>query len=490
MLLALYSVQQDDLTIDEQDHYNYGVQVLKGNSQKPQTGFDFNTTMPVSALNAFPRAVHQVIEPSLKKSDYGVSDTRAGRYITIFFSLLLLGYIFAFARQLGGSIAGNIAVFIAAVDPNLLAHGRLVTTDMYSALAFTATLYHLYCWIYQQQKKHFYYWCAAIAIAQCCKINAILLYPISLIILLERAYTLRGQFKKKSIGAGIGIFIAGQILIINACYFFEGFGTSLHAYTFKSAFFSGWKETVLGSIPLPLPTAFVQTFDLTQFERETFTGTAQNYLLGELRYKEGFWNYYLICFMVKTPLLLQLGMGAVFGWALWKKAISARIVFFLGIPTLITLLLLSRSDVQNGYRYLLPVLVLLLIFIGMLLGKWGQKLRPSHWTILAVIYAFPLILQANNYIAYTSEWLWPKRSAWKYVADSNLNWGQKDKQIRHYLKQHPEIIVEPAAPVRGKVMVDVNQYTGIIETEKYKWLRENYRPVAVVEGCFLLFDIP
>lgn len=490
MLLAVISVQYDDLTYDEQDHYNYGVQVLKGNGHKPQPGFDFNTTMPVSAFNALPRAVQQLLDPELTKNDFGVSDTKTGRYITILFSLLLLGYIYAFAHALAGPLAGNIAIALAAVDPNLLAHGRLVTTDLYSALAFTATLYHLYCWTFQQERNHFLWWTISLAIAQCCKINAILLYPISFLILTESAYRFRQMLSIRSILIGTGVFLLVQVVIINSFFQFEGVGTSLEDYTFRSTFFTTLQHGFLGGIPIPLPTTYVQTFDLTQFERETFTGTAQNYLLGELRYKEGFWNYYLICFIVKTPLLLQLTMLAAFIWAIRKKAFNRTVILFLLLPSLVTLLLLSRSEVQNGYRYLLPVLALILIFIGAFLAKCAWSFQWKQWLPLGILYMLPLLWQSGNYIAYTSEWLWPKHQAWKFVADSNLNWGQRDKRIKKYLKEHPEIISEPDSPVHGKVLIDINQYTGIVETERYQWLRERYQPVEVIEGCFLLFDIP
>lgn len=489
-MLALYSVQQDDLTYDEQDHLNYGISILKGNSDKIQPGADFNTTMPISALNAIPRAVEQVLDPSLHKNDFGESDTKTGRYITILFTLFLLTYVYLFARSLAGTAAGNLAIFIAAVDPNILAHGRLVTTDMFSALAFMATLYHLYTWTYKNKQAHFYYWCLAIAIAQCCKINAVLLYPISLIILIERAITLKPFGQWKSLLSRLILFILLQLLVINAAFLFNGTGSALADYHFQSNFFKSLQSSFWGSIPLPLPVSFIQTFDLTQFERESFTGTAQNYLWGELRYKSGFWNYYLICFAVKTPLLLQIAfVGAIIVWIKNKRFDRVHFLFLL-LPILITVLLLSTSSVQNGYRYLLPVLIVGIVFLGGTINTLLQRITTTQLILLAGLYLWPLVSSANNFLAYTSEWIWPKKNAWKYVADSNLNWGQRDKKIQQYIKENPAVIVDPSGPVSGKVLVDINKFTGIIETERYKWLRDKYEPVEVVEGCFLLFEIP
>ena len=45
-------VQYDDVTFDEPDHLNYGVHILHFKSDRYVAGRDFNTTMPVTALNA------------------------------------------------------------------------------------------------------------------------------------------------------------------------------------------------------------------------------------------------------------------------------------------------------------------------------------------------------------------------------------------------------------------------------------------------------
>jgi hypothetical protein len=41
----------------------------------------------------------------------------------------------------------------------------------------------------------------------------------------------------------------------------------------------------------------------------------------------------------------------------------------------------------------------------------------------------------------------------------------------------------------GKVLVRINKLAGTRDANAYKWLREGYEPVAVVEGCYVLFDV-
>jgi hypothetical protein len=55
--------------------------------------------------------------------------------------------------------------------------------------------------------------------------------------------------------------------------------------------------------------------------------------------------------------------------------------------------------------------------------------------------------------------------------------------------EHPDYIFEPAGPVRGMTVVDLNNLAGINVTEKLKWLREHYTPVSTIDNCYLVYDV-
>jgi len=445
--------------------------------------------MPVSVLNALPRAAEQLFNPELQRTDGGSLDVKRGRYITILVTLLLLAYFYAFGKSLAGPAAGCWAMLLAALDPNILAHSRLVTTDLYSTLAFVAVLFHLYQWQIKKEKRHFYYWCIAIAIAQCCKINNILLYPICLLIILGYRLFHPTKFSGRTFLIQAVVFVLIHLLVINAAFLFYHSGMSLDDYSFKSSFFQQLQQSWIAGIPLPLPQSYIDTFDLTQFERESFTGTANNYLLGDLRYQKGFWNYYLICWMVKTPLLTQLLILISVIAALINKNFRRPALFFLLLPSLVIFVFLSNSSVQSGYRYLLPVLSLSLLALAVTINQLIKRMPKYAPLILIAALSIPVVIGFPNYIAYTSEWLWPKKNAYLYLSDSNLNWGQRQKKIQAILQMHPEYIFEPDKPVIGLIVVDINKLTGIISTDKFSWLRDNHQPEEVIEGTYLLFDV-
>ena len=47
----------------------------------------------------------------------------------------------------------------------------------------------------------------------------------------------------------------------------------------------------------------------------------------------------------------------------------------------------------------------------------------------------------------------------------------------------------PRAPQAGDILVGANQLVGVFHPEKYRWLRENFRPVGHVGYSHLLFRI-
>lgn len=490
LLLAVTSVQYDDITFDESAHLRYGVQMLKWHPDRYVNGKDeFRSTMPVTALNALPRAAEQILHPGTRKSDWGAGDIRMGRYISILFGLILLWYCYRFAAGLTNAATGCLIMLLVAVDPNVLAHARLVTTDVYGTTAFIATLYHLWRWLAKKDSVHFYYWCIAIAVAQCCKANNILLYFICLLpIIIYQVPAGSSRFLRRGAGRLL-VFGVIQIAIINAAWLFSSPWYMFSEYHFKSEFFrslqSGWRL----HIPLPFPKAFTDTYDLVQYERESFDGTAQNYLLGELRYKRGFWNYYLVCYSLKTPLATLLISLSGIAYSLFRRSVRRTALLFGWWPCVLLLVFLSMSSVQNGYRYLLPLTCTCLIFSGFFIDAALRRFRYATLAVCLLIPVATAIYNFHSYISYTNL-LIPETKAYLYFADSNLNWGQRTAQVKTFLNEHPGYIFQPDTPVSGHIVVDINYLTGTLQPAQFKWLREHYTPVAVFEHCYLIYDVP
>jgi hypothetical protein len=95
-------------------------------------------------------------------------------------------------------------------------------------------------------------------------------------------------------------------------------------------------------------------------------------------------------------------------------------------------------------------------------------------------------------MSYFNELIGRRVNAWRYLADSNLDWEDRDWFIRRYQLHHTDkvLIVEPPVPVAGDLVVGANQLVGVFGPERYRWLRENFEPVGHIGYSHLLFHVP
>jgi dolichyl-phosphate-mannose--protein O-mannosyl transferase len=158
------------VTADEGSHLAFGIKMLKGDPARTNPEKD-NSKMPVSVINAIPRAMEQVFSGNLSKNDNGISDTIKGRYLTLFFSVLIILLVFHWSRKLYGINAGLFSAFLFVCCPNNIANAVLVTTDTYSVFFLLATMYFLWRYCNTKSNKYFIWFAVtgkAIAVSFIC----------------------------------------------------------------------------------------------------------------------------------------------------------------------------------------------------------------------------------------------------------------------------------------------------------------------------------
>jgi hypothetical protein len=139
-LIQMTSLRHKGLTTDEPFHYQYGYRVLNGSPQR--TGAINSSTMPFSSLHAMTSENLAVFaQPSGISLDTSWSgQVKRGRYATIALSLLLALYVLKWSYELYGRNGALLSLSLYVFDPNLLAHGQLVTADLPAALMITMAL--------------------------------------------------------------------------------------------------------------------------------------------------------------------------------------------------------------------------------------------------------------------------------------------------------------------------------------------------------------
>jgi hypothetical protein len=212
------------------------------------------------------------------------------------------------------------------------------------------------------------------------------------------------QFKQ------LAVMFAMSLLIINMDYLFEGTGKQLGTFKFQTTFLTGCKTlsdvpsgggnrfdgTLLGYVPVPLPSNFIQGIDT---QRLDFERGLPSYLRGEWL-KHGWWHYYLYALLVKTPLgTIGLFLLAVF-CTFFQKGYNAswRDEMIILLPGIVLLVFVSS---QTGFsvhsRYIIPALPFFFIWISKV-GKSFQLKRPVVATLASVLLVWSV---------FSSLWVYP-----------------------------------------------------------------------------------
>ncbi|MGD1919989.1 MAG: ArnT family glycosyltransferase [Pleurocapsa sp.] len=521
------------LTYDEPYYYNSGLAILSGNSSiRGADNVNERNIMPFSALNAIvggavPKSiVTKIAGTDPNKMHY--SRIYFGRLVTIFASMLLAILVFIWSQQLYGTLAAFLSLIIYILDPNIIAHSRLVTQDLFGALTvFLAT----YCfWLYLKfgDRKNAVLSMVTFGLAQIARYTAIYLAPNYLILTLgfysSALIKLIKTRKFKPILSGIkqgisySVLLAmTAILIINIGFSGERTFTKFGEYKFSSQALSSLQEcsSLLRAIPVPIPYTYLRGLDFGKYKQETGFGGGITYLNGELGIEngkpKGFKEYYLLTLLYKVPIATQIFIVlAIFSLIKYRNQIQFwQNEAFLIVPPVFYIATFSLANAQIGVRYILMIFPFLFVLVGRLARSWNprQKLYRIGTIALISYLAISNFSYFPHYISYFNEILLNRKLNYTLLADSNVDWGQNMMYIKRYLLQHPEVtkatsgiygdmglpperIFDASNPQPGLMAIEVNDLVGITtKPEQFQWIEENLKPQASVGYNYLIFDI-
>jgi hypothetical protein len=417
----------------------------------------------------------------LNAADYFELFTRA-RLLMPLFSILGGLAVFAWSRRLYGTGGGLLSLGLWSLCPNILAHARLVTTDVgASSIGVGATFLF---WLYLKDPS----WRRAIVaglalgIAQLTKFSLLLLYGVWPLIGLARfAIDRQPPARGRTIGQGAAMVLV-SLLVLNLGYGFEGFGRSLGAFRFLSTPLAidraepipgipaRWEDqadmvarvrvnrfrgTLLGGLPVPLPAQYLLGFDDQKLEADGLPVRAFNpgapadalqgypvYLDGELS-DRSWWDYYFRAMAYKVPegtWLLVVGSLVVLvasprARASWGDELAVLIppVAFLVAMTVLT-------NINLGLRYVLPVFPYLFVSAGKLV-PWacglGGRLRWAGRGLVGAGLLLTALATASihpHYLAYFNTLSGGPANGSRHLIDSNLDWGQDLVGLWRWLK--------------------------------------------------------
>ena len=418
------------------------------------------------------------------------------RMPSVFFTLALGLLVWYWCRRLYGPQAAMGALLLYVFNPTLLAHGKEITSDVITSFFVVLTVFLFWTWRIGKKDRFFYLAAVATGIAIVTKFSAILLLGIlPLIIIAQKISSRDFHFSLKTsmnVLKKFAIFLFLIWLVINAAYLFQGSFESTRSYAWQSRFYQNIAKV---DFPMPLPRIFVRGLDYSHYIEENNLVPGNNYILGH-RHRKGRDYAPPLMILLKSPLAFFLILAmAIVSWRS-RKTLSGNDApwIYLWIPFIVWLVFFSSfCDIQVGIRYLLPGYVFLIIFSGKAFQNISGTIKTvALWTATAW-YVLSVLSYHPHYMPYFNELIGDRINAYKYLADSNLDWENMSYYIKKWETDHPGIKYQThddakTHPHAGFFLIPANCYVGVFDQDRYAWIRE-FKPLAHIAYSNYLFYV-
>lgn len=466
-LLMITSAKQDSLTVDEEVHITAGyLHTWVGN-------YTFNSEHP-PLLNDLAGLFAKIARPDLpeaKLSQFDAGDQWTygdlffyssgndvdaiifwARLPFIFLTLGLIYLSFIWAKTVFGPKAGLMAATLVGFCPNILAHGRLATTDIGLAFFFVLTIWLLRKYILKPNNLNAILLGMSLGLVVLAKFSGIFILPVIIIGLIYSGFQKNSKISK-TLGQFILIFIIAFIL----CWL-------VYAFSMRSEM----GNLLTNNWVLAPINKFLQGYEILANHNKV---GHWNYLNGQVNYS-GWWYYFPLTLWYKltVPALLLVAMSLIF---IRKNKLFEILLIVLPLVLFLGISLTSRIDI--GIRHILPVVVLLFILVSYLAETKIFILKPIVLG-LVILHILAGFLAYPNFISYFNQIAGGESGGINHLDDSNLDWNQNIKRFAKYAKvQNLGKVYEycwnqnafsyygveteflPTAPVNGVVVVCAHQ---------------------------------
>ena len=352
---------------------------------------------------------------------------QTARVMPILITILTIILVYFLARRLVGKLWALLPTFLFALDPNVLAHGHYVTTDVGAAFGVILATFFFLKYVDNPTTKHLWYAGIAFGIAQVTKFSTPLLVPLFIFLFVvlwlrdlaaqwsttdasRRAKTFFMRLCRYAWKCAL-IFIIGYALIVYPLYFLFTSGEPIQRQVadttaILTSFATG--PTPAGEMckgirciadadiwmagnRVTRPIAEYTLGILMVLQRADGGNTI--YFLGHIA-QSGGWIYFPVLFLLKEPIptliIVLLALVLAAWWTIKKTlkpggtSIKDRIIAYLtlnfGEFSIASFVVLywgysMHSPLNIGIRHLMPTIPLIFILAAVVWQKWVMRLH-------------------------------------------------------------------------------------------------------------------
>ncbi|MBN2370140.1 MAG: phospholipid carrier-dependent glycosyltransferase [Vicinamibacteria bacterium] len=378
----------------------------------------------------------------------------ASRLVIVALGVILILAVFSWARARHGMATALVAAFFCALSPDVLAHSRLVTTDLAAALLYFLTVVLFRALLTRVTPIHVLTTGLALGAALATKFSAFgLVFILGILALVALVRSAPGEIvynsrlparilaaPRQRIVTLVIVFIALFAVAYIAVWAVYGFHFAISP---ERSFVDSldWSEEAPSSVYVKglvdsarhlhlFPEGYL--FGFSRFLKHSEARPA--FLLGR-RSMTGWWYFFPTTFAIKTPipLMLFVALGVTSLWGRRRDLTTAC----LWIPVVVYFAFTMTSRLNIGHRHLLPIYPFLFVIAARgVIWTWRTRLRGMRALVLALLawYGWGTITLHPHYLAYFNEIVGGPRNGYQCLVDSSLDWGQDLIGLRDYMR--------------------------------------------------------
>jgi len=404
----LLSVRQNSQTFDESAHIYSGYSYWKTgdfgiNPEHPplEKLVDTIPLLPTGIkdpppLPVFFRAASSIGGNQLLYSNNADALLFRARAMATLFTLACALLVFLAAYEMFGAGTGLIALLLFVFEPNILANGALVTTDIGASCFVFATVYAFYRYSKKPTMLRLSVCCLAAGLALAAKHSTVLLLPIFVILaayeIARRRSPEYGTSETRSHQALRLLGAMAVIIIVSIAILWSFYGFRYAARPNNAQMIPGTSEYV-NSLKYPTEASIIRFFENHHIMPEAYlfgitdivmlskTGRPM-FLLGH-DFANGRWFYFPTLFVIKSTIAFLLLLAlSLLAREVWRREHRRELVFLIA-PPLLWLVVAMTSKLDLGIRHILPAFPFLIVLAAAIAFTLAQRSRA--WTVAIIL---------------------------------------------------------------------------------------------------------
>ena len=363
---------------------------------------------------------------------------RRARTAVAVFTLVLALLVWAAGYEMFGPAAGLLGLLLFVLEPTVLAHGALVTTDMGVSACLFAAVYAFFRYVRRPGWGRLVVLGVAVGLSLAAKLSGVIVLPILVVCALVE---LVRRWDRRRAMQMVGAIAFAAVVGYGVLWAFYGFRYGARTGGLMMA-------PPLGAFAMGLPSAG---------ERSLVMGLAKWHVLPEaylygwtklpidqLRhpmflfgrvYPTGRWIYFPAALAIKTSLALLVLLLLVPVVLLRDGRDRRREIVFLVVPIVLIVGASLTSKLNIGVRHVLPVYPFAAVLAGATAWALARSSRAGRYAVAALLLfdAVSSMRAFPDYLPYSNEMFGGRDRTYRVLSDSNADWGQELKEVGAYL---------------------------------------------------------